>query len=105
MKDEITILSSQRYLDRETVKKKKKHLGKEKIDKVMIPCSDVGVIDGKHYAIVVDKHHLMEAAKELGLKIVFNIEEDSEKLTGDELLEQRYIDSPYYDIETGIDEF
>lgn len=96
-------LSSQRYLDEATVESKKEEING--LVEIVIPCSYVGIIDGTEYAIVVDKHHTMAAAKELGIKIVFDVKEDSENLTGDALLEARFIDSPYYDIETGIDEF
>lgn len=102
---ETRILSSQRYLDREIVAKKKRQLKKADTDFVDVPCSEVGEIDGINYAIVVDKHHTMAAAKELGIEIRFVIGDDSEKLKGDDLLQARYIDSPYYDVETGIDEF
>ena len=105
MSSKFKILSSQRYLDRDIVDKKKEYLEKKSPKCVEIPCSDVGEIDGVNYAIVVDKHHLMEAAKELDLTIRFVIDKDPEGLTGDKLLEARYIDSSYYDVETGIDEW
>lgn len=99
----MTILSSQRYLDEEIVEEKKAQIAVESV--VLIPCSYVGYLDGEEYAIVVDKHHTMAAAKELGIIVKFDVTEDSEKLTGDALLEARWIDSAYYDVETGMDVF
>lgn len=92
-------------MDREIVDEKKNELWESEATEVEIPCSDVGEIDGIEYAMIVDNHHTLAAARELGIKIIFVIDDDSEGLTGDDLLEARYIDSPYYDVETGIDEF
>lgn len=99
----MTYLSSQRYMNEAVVESKKSELyGCESIS---IPCSYVGFIDGEEYAIVVDKHHTLAAARELGIKVQFVVDPDSENLEGEELLSARWIDSPYYDIETGRDEF
>ncbi|MFA5911833.1 MAG: hypothetical protein WC815_23885 [Vicinamibacterales bacterium] len=96
-------ISSQRYLDPETVETKKAEL--EDVESVSIPCSYVGIINGVEYAMVADKHHTLAAARELGLEIEFDVSPDPEYLEGEALLEARYIDSSYYNIETGIDEF
>ncbi len=96
-------ISSQRYLDPEIVETKKAEL--DGVSSVSIPCSYVGIINGIEYAMVADKHHTLAAARELGLHINYDVKADSEQLEGDALLEARYIDSNYYDIETGIDEF
>lgn len=98
----MKIISSQRYIDDQTVETKKQELiGEESVN---IPVVDIEV-DGIEYSVVVDGHHTMAAAKELGIAINFEHIEDSEGLTGIKFLEARYIDSDYYDIETGIDEF
>jgi len=99
----MTVLSSQRYLNELTVEEKKLELSGA--DSVSIPCSYVGIIDGEEYAIIADGHHTLSAAKELGIKAIYNIQDDPERLRGDELLEARYIDSAYYNVETGIEEF
>ena len=52
---------------------------------------------------MIDGHHTMAAALELGIEVTFDIAADSEELTGEELLDARYIDSAYYDIVTGVD--
>ena len=70
---------------------------------VSIPVHDVGDINGEKYFAVSDGHHTMEAAKRLGIPVKYEYGVDSEGLTGDALLEGRYIDSPWYDVETGRD--
>ena len=99
----MTYISSQRYLDPEIVETKKAELDGE--SSVSIPCAYVGTINGTEYAMVADKHHTLAAARELNLKITCEIKADPEQLDGDALLAARYIDSGYYDIETGRDEF
>jgi hypothetical protein len=96
-------ISSQRYLDPKTIEAKKTELAGA--SSVSIPCSYVGTIDGTEYAMVADKHHTLAAARELGLKIDYEVKADPEQLEGEALLEARYMDSSYYDIETGRDEF
>lgn len=96
-------ISSQRYLDQETVNAKKAEI--EGLESVVVPCSYVGTINGIEYAMVVDKHHTMAAAKELGIEVVYDVKADPENLEGEDLLEARFIDSAYYDVETGVDEF
>ena len=98
---DVIHISSQRYLDEDVVESKMEQI--KDLDVIEIPYSDVGEIDGKSYAIMVDKHHTFEAAKRLNKKIRFVINSDSEGLTGDALLEARYIDSSYYNVLTGKD--
>ena len=99
------IISSQRYLNEDVVEQKKEELKESGVESVDIPVTYVGDIDGTHYSIVRDGHHTMAAAKELGININFVQQDDSEGLTGNDLLEQRYIDSNYYDIATERDEW
>lgn len=91
-------ISSQHYIDSEIVEAKKAEL--EGVTEVVIPCTYVGIIDGVEYAMQNDKHHTLAAARELGIPVVFDVEDDSEGLTGEELLEARYNDGDYYDVET-----
>lgn len=91
-------ISSQHYIDAEIVEAKKAEL--EGVTEVVIPCTYVGIIDGVEYAMQNDKHHTLAAARELGIPVVFDVEDDSEGLTGEELLEARYNDGDYYDVET-----
>lgn len=99
----MTYISSQRFLDSEIVESKKADL--DGAQSVIIPCSYVGEINGVEYAMVSDHHHTMAAAKELGISIEFGVSADPEGLEGDALLEARWMDSAYYNVETGVDEF
>lgn len=92
----MEIISSQHHLNAEIVACKARALELSNATSVIIPCSCVGEVDGAEYAIVVDGHHTMAAAKRLGLKIEFEISEDGEGLIGTELLDARYIDGDYY---------
>lgn len=91
-------ISSQHYIDAEIVEAKKAEL--EGVTEVVIPCTYVGTIDGVEYAMQNDKHHTLAAARELGIPVVFDVEDDPEGLNGEELLEARYNDGDYYDVET-----
>jgi hypothetical protein len=99
---ELIYISSQRYLDDEIVEKKKEKLIQDEEESIEVPCSYVGLIYGQPYAIIMDKHHTMAAAKELGLAIDYVVDDDDSNLIGDELLQARWMDSDYYDIRTGI---
>lgn len=94
----MTYISSQHYIDAEIVEEKKAEL--EGVTEVVIPCTYVGVIDGVEYAMQNDKHHTLAAARELGIPVMFDVEDDAEGLTGEELLEVRYNDGDYYNVET-----
>lgn len=94
----MKIISSQHYIDWEIVERKMEEI--EGTDKVTIPCSYVGFIDGEEYAMQNDKHHTLAAARELGIEIEFIVEDDSEGLTGEDLLNARYNDGDWYDVET-----
>ena len=100
----MTYISSQHYIDPKIVEAKKAEL--VDVFEVVIPCTYVGVIDGVEYAMQNDKHHTLAAAKELGIPVVFDISDDAEGLAGEELLEARYNDGDYYNVETSnpIDE-
>ena len=94
----MTYISSQHYIDAEIVEEKKAEL--EGVTEVVIPCTYVGVIDGVEYAMQNDKHHTLAAARELGIPVVFDVEDDAEGLTGEALREVRYNDGDYYNVET-----
>ena len=90
----MTIISSQHYINWETVEEKMEQLkGKSNIT---IPCAYVGEIDGEEYAIQIDGHHTLVAARELGI----DVHEDDEGLEGEALLDARYMDGDYYNVET-----
>lgn len=94
----MTIISSQHHIDWEIVEKKMEEI--KGFEKVVIPCTYVGYIDGTEYAMQNDKHHTLAAARELGIAVEFDITNDSEGLEGEALLEQRYNDGDWYNVET-----
>ena len=94
----MTILSSQHYINWETVEEKMEQLkGKSNIT---IPCAYVGEIDGVEYAMQIDGHHTLAAARELGIEVEFDVHEDDEGLEGEALLDARHMDGDYYRVET-----
>lgn len=94
----MTIISSQHYINWETVEEKMEQLkGKSNIT---IPCAYVGEIDGEEHAIQIDGHHTLVAARELGIEVEFDVHEDDEGLEGEALLDARYMDGDYYNVET-----
>jgi hypothetical protein len=96
----MKIISSQHFIDWEIVEAKMAELTEAEAEKVTIPCSYVGYIDGTEYAMQNDKHHTLAAARELGLEIEYDVQDDSEGLTGEDLLNARYNDGDWYDVET-----
>lgn len=94
----MTIISSQHYINWEIVEEKMEQL-KGKND-ITIPCAYVGEIDGEEYAIQIDGHHTLAAARELGIEVEFDVHEDDEGLEGEALLNVRYMDGDYYNVET-----
>lgn len=102
----MTIISSQHFINWEIVETKMEEI--KGMDKVVIPCTYVGFINGIEYAMQNDNHHTLAATRELGIEIEFNITNDSEDLEGETLLEQRYNDGDWYNVETSnpaYDEF
>lgn len=94
----MTIISSQHFIDWEIVERKMEEI--KGMDKVIIPCSYVGFIEGIEYSMQNNGHHTLAAARELGIEIEFVTEPDCEDLEGQELLEQRYNDGDWYNVET-----
>ena len=94
----MTIISSQHYINWEIVEKKMEQLkGKSNIT---ITCTYVGELGGEEYAIQIDGHHTLAAARELGIGVEFNVHDDDEGLEGEALLDARYMDGDYYRVET-----
>ena len=92
-------ISSQKYLDQEIVDKKI-----EKKDFVVTLATISN--DTDIYQVVIDGHHSLEAAKQAGIDPFFkeadyNYQEEVECIGFDNWLEQHYIDSDWYDINTG----
>jgi len=94
------IISSQRYLDNDIVKQKILTIENE----VNIPVVFVGEWQGEKLYAIVDGHHTQDAALQTGAKI--NYVETSgnnydSRWTLEDYLENLYIDSDWYNIETG----
>ena len=93
----MKIISSQHYVDWEKVEEKMNEIAG--MESVEIPCCEIGEIDGVEYAVQVDGHHTLAAARELGIPVEFIFDEDSEALTGDDYLMAHYMDGDWYDVE------
>lgn len=92
----MKIISSQRYIDEKIVEQKLEQLaGKSSL---VLEAWDVGMDD---LAVLSDGHHRLEAAQRLGIPVTFEIASHPEKITGVTLLESMWMDSDYYDVETG----
>ena len=96
----MTYISSQQYRDWEIVDEKVAELEADNTQVVIVPCWYVGEVNGVEYAVVSDKHYTMEAARQLGITVEFEVEDDPEGLTGEELLMVRNFGEDYYNIET-----
>lgn len=102
----MKIISSQHFINWEIVENKMREI--KDMDKVVIPCSYVGIIDGVEYAMQNDGHHTLAAARELRIEVEFETSQDADGLEGEELLENHYMDGDWYDVETSnpaYDEF
>lgn len=94
----MTIISSQQFIDPEIVEEKMEAISG--LEEVVIPCYYIGEIDGVEYAMQADGHHTLAAAKELGIPYSFDISDDPEGLSGEEMLTVRWMDGDWYDVET-----
>lgn len=93
-----TIISSQRYLDDNIISEKIADIEQSDITEIVLKAWNVGAYD---YAILGDGHHTFEAAQQCGINVRFEIIDHPERIYGDNLLEQAWMDSDWYDIETG----
>ena len=93
----MKIISSQHYLDWNIVEEKMNKI--KDMEVVSIPCCEIGEIDGEGYAVQVDCHHTLAAARELGIPVEFTFSEDPEGLSGDDYLQAHYMDGDWYDVE------
>lgn len=96
------IISSQRYIDNKKVEQKMNEIG----GRVTLPVLYAGEYEGEAIYILVDGHHTAEAARELCLPI--NYETIDAKAWGydtrwtlEDALENLWMDSDWYDVETG----
>ena len=100
----MKIISSQGYINDKIVEEKIQNLQKNEVSAVEIPCEEIGSLDGEEYAIQIDGHHTLAAARELGLEIKFVISgkvDDYEQYDNTEdRLTAHYADSDWYYVET-----
>lgn len=94
----MTIISSQHYINWDKVESKMEEL--KDATKVVIPCAYAGIIDGEEYAVQIDGHHTLAAARELGLDIEYDVQPDEEGLSGMSLLDAKWMDGDWYKVET-----
>lgn len=93
----MTIISSQQFINPEIVEEKMETISG--LEEVVIPCYYVGIIDGVEYAMQADGHHTLAAAREIGIPYSFDISDDPEGLSGEEMLTIRWMDGDWYDVE------
>jgi hypothetical protein len=92
-----TIISSQRYIDNNILNAKIAQIEAEQPAEITLTAWDV---DGE-YAVLSDGHHTYEAATQCDIPVRFDIVTHPEGLSGDNLLEQAWMDSDWYIVETG----
>jgi len=93
----MTYISSQHYIDEIRVEEKMENI--KDATEVVIPCYYVGEIDGEEYAMQADCHHTLAAARALGLNVIFDVKKDPEGLSGEAMLDARWMDGDWYDVE------
>lgn len=95
-----TIISSQRYRNEEIVAEKISAFEAAAPAEIVLIAWAVN-LDEYDCAILSDGHHALEAARQLNIPVRFEITNHPEHIDGIDLLEQAWIDSDWYDIETG----
>lgn len=93
----MKIISSQHYLDWNIINEKMQEL--DGVECVEILCCEIGGIDGEEYAVQVDGHHTLAAARELGIQAEFTFCDPLDSLRGEEFLQAHYMDGDWYDVE------
>lgn len=96
----MMIISSQQFIDWDIVDEKMEQMEAEGCEKIVVPCWYIGEIDGVEYAMQNDAHHTLQAAKQLGLEIEYEITDDPEGLTGEALMDARHMGDEWYNVET-----
>lgn len=96
----MTIISSQHDLVWDIVERKMDELTASGATSVTVPCWYIGEIDGVQYAIQSDGHHTLQAARDLGIAVEYQMDDDPEGLSGEDALEARWMDGDWYYVET-----
>ena len=90
------IISSQRYINNEILNQKIKMMEDQRPECVFLETWETG-FDAE---ILFDGTHTFTAATQLGIPVKFHAIPHPEGLTGADLLEQAWMDSDWYDVET-----
>lgn len=93
-----TIISSQRYIDNKILNEKIARFEADGTKEITLKVWDLHQGD---MAVLFDGHHTLEAARQLEIKVNFEIVNHPENLKGNDLLEQGWLDSEWYNVETG----
>lgn len=96
------IISSQKYIDNEILNEKIAAFESSSPAEIVLETWLVGIDD---LEILFDGHHTLEAARQLDIAVRFVPVAHPEGLSGEDLLEQAWLDSEWYDIETGRNVF
>lgn len=99
----MTIISSQRYIDYSIVSEKIAELEESEVEYITIPVVDAEMkdLEGNDLFVMTDKHHTREAAIELGIEVRYEVIDNEYNETGVELLEDLYMDSEWFYVESG----
>lgn len=93
-----TIISSQRFIDNDILNSKIATLETEQPSEIVLQAWDVKDFD---CAILFNGHHTLEAARQLEIPVRFEVIDHPENINSENLLEQAWMDSDWYDVETG----
>ena len=98
--EEITVMSSQRFLDEDIVEEKKKYLEENNITEITCPVTKAYMqdLDGNDLFILTNMHHTLAAARELGIRVKFEeVDNDfTESTDGEEICREYYMGDHWY---------
>lgn len=99
----MTVISSQRYLDAEIVGEKIDELSDVSEITVPVVRAYLKDLEDNDLYIMIDKHHRLAAARELGIKVIFeevedelSSDEDIENEDGEAIAHMWHMDSHWY---------
>jgi hypothetical protein len=96
------IISSQHHIDWDVVETKRA------ANDYVVTVATITDSESNEYQMVIDGHHSLAAAREDGVQPVivesdYNYQAEVDCIGFDAFLAAKWIDSPYYDVETGIE--
>ncbi len=98
--EEITVMSSQRFLDEDIVEEKKEYLEENNITEITCPVTKAYMqdLDGNDLFILTNMHHTLAAARELGIRVKFEeVDNDfTESTDGEEICREYYMGDHWY---------